>query len=122
MPGLPDSVLRITPTGSWIFRECQAWGLGRSDTADTVPVLSKVPTLILSGSFDSSTAPQWVKEVTPGLTNSVALRFPGVGHGVIPASPCAQRIMSAFLDNPRTDVDQSCIGEMTIPAFRLPEG
>lgn len=122
MPGLPDSVLRITPTGSWIFRECQAWGLGRSDTADTVPVLSKVPTLILSGSFDSSTAPKWVREATPGLTNSVALRFPGVGHGVIPASACAQRIMSAFVDNPRTDVDQSCIGQTTIPAFRLPEG
>ena len=122
MPGLPDSVLRVTPTGSWIFRECQAWGLGRSDTADTLPALSKVPTLILSGSFDSSTAPQWVKEVTPGLTNSVALRFPGVGHGVIPTSACAQQIMTAFVDNPHTDVDQSCIGHTTIPAFSLPEG
>lgn len=122
MPGLPDSVLRITPTGSWIFRECQAWGLGRSDTADTVPVLSKVPTLILSGSFDSSTAPQWVKEVTPGLTNSVALRFPGVGHGVIPTSACAQQIMTAFVDNPSTDVDQSCIGHTAIPTFSLPQG
>ncbi|WP_241010885.1 alpha/beta fold hydrolase [Mycobacterium camsae] len=122
MPGLPDSVLRITPTGSWIFRECQAWGLGRSDTADTLPVLSKVPTLILSGSFDSSTAPQWVKEVTPGLTNSVALRFPGVGHGVIPTSACAQQIMTAFVDNPHTDVDQSCIGHTTVPTFTLPQG
>jgi len=122
MPGLPDSVLRITPTGSWIFRECQAWGLGRSDTADTIPALSKIPTLILSGSFDSSTAPQWVKEVTPGLPNSVALRFPGVGHGVIPKSPCAQQIMTAFLDNPRTDVEQSCIGQITIPTFSLPQG
>lgn len=122
MPGLPDPVLRITPTGSWIFRECQAWGLGRSDTADTLPVLSKVPTLILSGSFDTSTAPQWVKEVTPGLTNSLALRFPGVGHGVIPTSACAQQIMTAFVDNPRTDVDQSCIGNTTIPTFSLPEG
>ena len=73
----PDSVLRITPTGSWIFRECEAWGLlVRSNTADTLPVLSKVPTLIMSGSFDSSTAPQWVREVTPGLSNSLALRFP----------------------------------------------
>lgn len=122
MPGLADSVLSITPTGSWIFRECQAWGLGRSDTVDTLPVLSKVPTLILSGSFDSSTAPQWVKEVTTGLPDSVALRFPGVGHGVIPASACAQRIMTTFLDNPRTDVDQSCIGQVAIPTFTLPPG
>lgn len=121
MPGLPDSVLRITPTGSWIFRECGAWGLGRSDTADRLPVYSKVPTLILSGSFDSSTAPRWVREITPGLSNSVALRFPGVGHAVLPTSGCAQSIMSAFLNDPRIDVDQSCIASMTFPTFSLPE-
>ncbi|AGZ54336.1 hypothetical protein PJK45_13405 [Mycobacterium kansasii] len=37
MPGLPDSVLRIAPTGSWIFRECGAWG-----SAD--PTLGVLPT------------------------------------------------------------------------------
>lgn len=120
MPGLPDSVLRITPTGSWIFRECGAWGLGRSDTADRLPVHSKVPTLILSGTFDSSTAPKWVQQITPGLSNSLALRFPGVGHGVLPNSTCAQSIMTAFLDNPRVDVDQSCIAYTTFPSFSLP--
>ncbi|OBK14518.1 alpha/beta hydrolase [Mycobacterium asiaticum] len=122
MPGLPDSVLRITPTGSWIFRECQAWGLGRSDTADTLPVLSKVPTLILSGAFDSSTAPKWAREITPGLANSLALRFPGVGHGVLPTSTCGRKIVAAFLDTPRTDVDQSCLTSTTMPTFSLPDG
>src|SRR5262249_50333078 len=88
MPGLPDSVLRITPTGSGMSRQCEAWGLGRSDTADRLPVLSAVPTLILSGTFDSSTAPKWVTEITPVLHNSVTLRFPGAGHAVLPNSPC----------------------------------
>ena len=120
MPGLPDSVLRITPTGSWIFRECEAWGLGRSDTADRLPVSSAVPTLILSGAFDSSTAPNWVSEITPGLHNSVALRFPGTGHGVLPNSTCAQAIMTAFVDDPQGLVDQSCIAKMTAPTFSLP--
>ncbi|OSC42531.1 alpha/beta hydrolase [Mycobacterium decipiens] len=120
MPGLPDSVLRITPTGSWIFRECQAWGLGRSDTADRLPVSSAVPTLILSGTFDASTAPHWVREITPGLSNAKALRFPGVGHGVLPASACAQAIMTAFVDDPHREVDQSCIAQTT-PTFSLPE-
>jgi pimeloyl-ACP methyl ester carboxylesterase len=120
MPGLPDSVLRITPTGSWIFRECAAWGLGRSDTADRLPVSSAIPVLILSGTFDSSTAPNWVREITPGLHNSVALRFPWIGHGVLPNSPCAQAIMTAFVDNPTGLVDQSCISTMTAPTFSLP--
>jgi pimeloyl-ACP methyl ester carboxylesterase len=120
MPGLPDSVLRITPTGSWIFRECEAWGLGRSDTADRLPVSSAVRTLILSGTFDSSTAPKWVSEITPGLHNSVALRFPGIGHGVLPNSACAQAIMTAFVDNPADPVDQSCIAKTTAPTFSIP--
>jgi hypothetical protein len=120
MPGLPDSVLRITPTGSWIFRECSAWGLGRSDTADRLPTSSAVPMLIMSGSFDSSTAPQWVNDITPGLTNSAVLRFPGVGHGVLPSSGCAQSIMTAFIDDPHRDIDQTCIPKTTIPTFSLP--
>ncbi|CAM2907487.1 alpha/beta hydrolase [Mycobacterium intermedium] len=120
MPGLPDSVLRLTPTGSWIFRECEAWGLGRSDTADRLPVHSKIPVLIMSGSFDAGTAPQWLREVTPSLSNSLALRFPGVGHAVLSKSRCAQSIMTAFLNDPRVDVDQSCIASMTFPTFSLP--
>lgn len=114
------SVLRMTPTGSWIFRECDAWWLGRSNAADRRPVVSAVPTLILSGAFDSSTAPQRINEVTAGLSNSVVLHFPGTGHAVIPNSGCAQAIMTAFVDNPRRDVDQSCIRQTAVPTFSLP--
>jgi pimeloyl-ACP methyl ester carboxylesterase len=115
MPGLPDAVLSITPTGSFIFDECRAWGLGRSDAASHVPVRSNVPTLILSGTFDSSTAPSWVDRVTPGLSNAVVLRFPGVGHGVLPTSACAQTIMTAFVDEPKAPVDASCIAASAVP-------
>ena len=117
MPGLPDSVLRITPTGSWFFDECRAWGLGKSDPASLAPTVSTVPTLILAGTFDSSTAPAWVDRITPGLSNSVILRFPGVGHGVLPTSGCAQTIMTAYLDNPSSSVDRSCIEGTPIPTF-----
>lgn len=121
MPGIAESVLRITPTGSWIFRECDAWGLGRSAPASRRPAFSTVPTLILSGTFDSSTAPQWINEITPGLSNSVVLHFPGIGHAVLPTFVCAQAIMTAFIDNPRRDVDQSCIANTAVPTFSLPE-
>lgn len=117
MPGLPDAVLRVTPTGSYIFDECRAWGVGRSDPAARQPVTSEVPTLILSGTFDASTAPAWVGEVTPGLPNSTVLHFPGSGHGVIPDSACAQSIMTAFVEAPETDVDRSCIDEIQLPAL-----
>jgi pimeloyl-ACP methyl ester carboxylesterase len=119
MPGLLDPVLRIAPTGSWFFGECRAWGLGKSDPAALAPAVSTVPTLILSGTFDSSTAPSWIDQVTPGLSNSVVLRFPGVGHGVLPTSGCAQTIMTAYIDNPSSSVDHSCIEETTTPTFTI---
>jgi pimeloyl-ACP methyl ester carboxylesterase len=117
MPGVADSVLEIMPTGSWLFDECRAWGLGRSDPASLAPALSAVPTLILSGTFDSSAAPSWVGQVTPGLSHSVVLHFPGVGHGVLPTSRCAQSIMTAYLDDPHAAVDSSCIEKTAIPTF-----
>jgi pimeloyl-ACP methyl ester carboxylesterase len=117
MPGLPDSVLRITPTGSYMFDECRAWGLGRSDPAARLPASSDLPTLVLSGSFDSSTAPAWVDDIIEGFPNSVVLHFPGIGHGVIPPSACAQSIMTAFLDNPGPDVDRSCIASIKLPTL-----
>jgi pimeloyl-ACP methyl ester carboxylesterase len=117
MPGIPDAVLQIMPTGSWLFDECRAWGLGRSDPASLAPATSAVPTLILAGTFDSSTAPAWVDQVTPGLSHSLVRHFPGVGHAVLPTSHCAQAIMTAFLDDPSAAVDSACIGETSIPTF-----
>lgn len=121
MPGLGDPVLRIAPTGSWIFDECRAWGLSRSDPVSRAPTVSTVPTLILTGTFDSSTAPAWIELVTPGLRNPVVLRFPGLGHGVLPTSGCAQTIMTAYVDDPSSSVDHSCIDATTAPAFTVRE-
>ncbi|TFV55282.1 alpha/beta hydrolase [Mycobacterium sp. PS03-16] len=117
MRGLPDSVLRITPTGSYMFDECRAWGLGRSDPAARAPASSDLPTLILSGTFDASTAPAWVDDIKGGFPNAVVLHFPGLGHGVLPPSACAQSIMTAFLDQPGPDVDRSCIAGVRVPTF-----
>jgi pimeloyl-ACP methyl ester carboxylesterase len=117
MPGLPDAVLRVTPTGSYIFDECRAWGLGKSDPAARMPASSELPTLILSGTFDSNVSPAWVDDIIKGFPNSVVLHFPGIGHGVLPTSACAQSIMTDFLDNPGPDVDRSCIANTKVPTL-----
>jgi hypothetical protein len=39
----------------------------------------------------------------------------------MPGAFCAQAIMTAFVDDPRRDVDQSCIAKTTVPTFSLPE-
>ena len=117
MPALPDSVLRVAPTGSWIFRECAAWDSNRSEPRTHAPAVSAIPTLILSGTFDSKTAPKWIGEVTPGLRNNTVVHFPGAGHGVVYRSKCAQSIMNAFVANPAASVDISCAAREAIPQF-----
>lgn len=79
-----------------------------------------MPTLILVGTFDASTAPAWVDHVRAGLSHAVVLHFPGVGHGVLPTSACAQSIMSEYLDRLDAGFDRTCIARMSLPVFSVP--
>jgi len=120
MPALPDSVLQIAPTGSYMFHECAAWDTNRSDPITRTPAVSGTPTLILSGTFDSKTSPSWISESTRGLRNSVVVHIPGAGHAVLPRSKCGQSIMSSFVNNPTARVDTSCVAQVAIPQFTVP--
>jgi hypothetical protein len=42
-----------------------------------------MPALILEGTFDAATAPEWVNLVTPGLQNYQLVPFPFTGHAVL---------------------------------------
>ena len=50
--------------------------------------MSEVPTLILSGSFDSMTPLAWAYAAAETLPNSRIASIPRVGHFVAPESPC----------------------------------
>jgi hypothetical protein len=56
-------------------------------------------------------------QITPGLKNTQVVKFPGIGHAVLPKSPCAQSIMIAFLDNPTKPVDRICAAQTVPPTF-----
>jgi pimeloyl-ACP methyl ester carboxylesterase len=122
MPALPDSVLQIAPTGSYMFHECAAWDTSRSDPMTHAPAVSAIPTLILSGTFDTKASPGWISESTRGLRNNVVVHLPGVGHAVLPRSTCGQSIMSAFVDNPTASVDTSCVAQVAMPRFSTDGG
>jgi pimeloyl-ACP methyl ester carboxylesterase len=120
IPAFPDSVLQIAPTGSYIFHECAAWDTNRSNPITHAPVVSAIPTLILSGTFDSKASPSWISESMRGFRNSVVVHIPGSGHAVLPRSKCGQSIMSSFVDNPTASVDTSCVAQVAIPRFTVP--
>ena len=52
------------------------------------------------------------------LANSFFYEFPGIGHGVIRSNECGRTIFLAFLDDPATEPDVSCIDNMAGPDFQ----
>jgi pimeloyl-ACP methyl ester carboxylesterase len=108
----------VQPKQGRLFTECPIWNVGKADPAVSARIVSDVPVLILEGTFDAVTAPEWVDVITPDLKNAQVVLFPFTGHAVLGKSTCAPSIMAAFLDNPTKPVDQTCAAQTTLTFTR----
>ena len=79
------------------------------------PVASDLPVLVLSGDFDTQTAPSWGEIARATLPNSIGVRFPASGHGVIRFSQCAKDVAAAFVNDPGAVPVSSCTQDLVIP-------
>jgi pimeloyl-ACP methyl ester carboxylesterase len=118
LPGFPDRVLRIQPKQGRLFTECPIWNVGKAAPSVIAPTVSNVPVLIIEGTFDAATAPEWVNLITPDLKNAKVVLFPFTGHSVLGKSTCALSIMAAFLDKPTKPVDHTCAAQTTLTFTR----
>jgi pimeloyl-ACP methyl ester carboxylesterase len=104
-----------------IFTVCESFG--ESSTVDAIEneaVVSDVPTLVMAGQYDPITPPEYAQLAAETLSNSYTYAFPAMGHGVVPSAECPQGIALAFLEDPTSEPDSSCITEMTAPDFITP--
>ncbi|WP_307039368.1 alpha/beta hydrolase [Streptomyces achromogenes] len=99
-PGWPDSVLAQAPQLPFEHELYRVWNVPDRTPVQRVATVSKVPTLIVSGTFDAKTGARWGPYTGRTLARSTAVRIPGVGHFVVPQSPCAQRVLASFLARP----------------------
>ena len=83
------------------------------------PVASSIPTLLISGSFDTLTSLAGAKTVAATLSNATIISIPGIGHVVAPQSPCAQTVITSFLADPSSP-DTGCVGTLKPPSFTPP--
>ncbi len=95
------------------FRFCREWGAGAADPIENQPVESNIPTLVLAGRFDPITPPEFGQRVARNLGNSWYVEFPTLGHGVASSDWCTRSITLAFLDDPSTRPDNSCVSDMS---------
>jgi hypothetical protein len=92
--------------------ECAVWNVDPLSDDVSVPVVSDIPTLILSGEFDPDTPPGGGSLVAETLNNAYVYVFPGLTHGALSNSLCAQSIIWDFLNDPAHEPDDSCIADM----------
>ena len=87
---------------------CEEWQQTPVDPIEDEPVVSDIPTLLLSGQFDPATPPRWAAIAAETLSNSFSFVLPMAGHGVGIDTTCGRTLMSKFLVSPRTNPVSPC--------------
>jgi pimeloyl-ACP methyl ester carboxylesterase len=117
-PDYPASIQR-EGVGGWAYfnEDCRdVWKVPPAPEAMHQPVASDIPTLLISGSFDTLTSLAGAKVAATRLSKATIISIPGVGHFVSPASPCAQTVVVSFLADPDAP-NTSCVGTLRPPSF-----
>ncbi|MFN2285497.1 MAG: alpha/beta fold hydrolase [Anaerolineae bacterium] len=97
---------------------CETWGAAPFDPREIEPVTSPIPALILVGEYDPATPPSFGLQVAENLPNSYFFEFPGRGHtSSVGVRACPFEMALAFLTDPTTTPDSTCIADMTEPDF-----
>jgi pimeloyl-ACP methyl ester carboxylesterase len=94
---------------------CGIWPRGEVPADDAEPVRSDAPVLLLSGTLDPVTPPEWADVALRTLPNGRHIVAPGA-HGL--GGPCIGRIVREFVTAGSTKgLDTSCTAEVALPPF-----
>lgn len=106
------------------LQACQNWISGNTGDGFLQPVVSTIPTLILSGRFDPVTPTSWAKEIADKLPNSTLVIFPYMAHVIdgLSNEQCFDNLIIEFLNDPTKKVaDPPCIKKMLPPDYKTSE-
>jgi pimeloyl-ACP methyl ester carboxylesterase len=119
--GLPPQLASQEKDGAEaILQACRDWNVPALGPAAGAPVTSTVPALLFNGQYDPITPPAYGQAAAQSLTNSYLFTFPGVGHGALPDDRCAQKLARAFLDDPSSQPETSCLLDEKPVTFTTP--
>lgn len=103
--------------GTGAVELCERWDAGEPPDGAGEPVESDIPALVLAGSLDHVTPPEWGRRTVSYLPNSFFFEFPETGHSVLPHRECAVEIALAFLREPAEEPDSECLDDLPPLAF-----
>jgi pimeloyl-ACP methyl ester carboxylesterase len=86
------------PVVAELIAACAEWPHATIAPADTMPVSSPAPTLLISGGLDPITPPDWADSAATHLPRSVRMTVPTGGHSALDDAALAR--LGSFLDEP----------------------
>ncbi|MBB6519753.1 alpha/beta hydrolase [Pseudoteredinibacter isoporae] len=88
---------------------CPVWNVAPNLSDFEKPLVSDIPSLLLSGKYDPATPPAWASTMESQLGNSLHVVFPNATHSVA-GHTCANELIAEFIAEPNPDeVDLSCV-------------
>jgi len=97
---------------------CRLWDVEPLPAAFNKPVRSRIPSLVMAGTYDPATPPADSRATVKALRNATYVEFEGSGHGVSFENDCATAIILAFVDDPGAPVDITCAEDVE-PTFTV---
>jgi sugar lactone lactonase YvrE len=97
---------------------CGRWDVGKASADPHNLLTSDIPTLMLVGRFDPFSPLPLVKHAAAGLSNSSIVQV-AAGRNVL-ENDCTIGIRNAFVDQPASPPDRSCVADLEGMRFVLP--
>jgi len=96
---------------------CEHWPKGIVEPTFYEPVISDVPSLVLSGDIDPVTPPTWGEAVVKHLSHGRHIVMPATGHGVI-GTACGLKLIQDFIEAASAaSLDTKCVSTVHRPPF-----
>ncbi|RKT03336.1 alpha/beta hydrolase family protein [Streptomyces sp. 3211.6] len=115
-PSFPRAVQSQAPQLAYLHQDCDTWNVPAAPRSIRDVTKSDIPTLALSGGFDSQTGAANGPYVARTLSRATVITVPYEPHVVFATSKCAQTIAVSFFDTPTTP-DTQCLKGLKPPAF-----
>ncbi|MFH7599529.1 alpha/beta fold hydrolase [Streptomyces racemochromogenes] len=115
-PSFPRSVQSLSPQLAYLHQDCDTWNVPAAPRSIRDATKSGIPTLAISGGFDSQTGAANGPYVARTLGRATVVTVPYEPHVVFATSKCAQTIAVSFFDTP-TAPDTACLKSLKAPVF-----
>ncbi|MER7465366.1 alpha/beta hydrolase [Streptomyces sp. NPDC097981] len=117
-PSYPRSVQAQAPQLTFLRPDCAAWNVPAAPRSIRDVTRGDIPTLAISGGFDSQTGADNGPYVARTLSKAKVVTVPYEPHVVFASSRCAQEITVSFFDNP-TAPKTGCLRGLKSPRFEV---